>query len=384
MRLFQNKYTQVIACTFLMIILLSACSREEPRPAPDDDLASCAPQPYAAPAWLAVALIEPGENPLWFELGPDGPQHIRSPQEAGLAPFTPWPHARFVAGIIPWEGFLVMAVNLDGFLVLGPAEDGPAESARAMLRRAADSEFWAPYTVGSFFLWRDQPAALLYRNDFFAALYAHPPRPQVFVLDKSSPAPLGADVPALRQFPPGDNWEAEILRRGPNGYWYYRMREKGTGRNRTAYFRTSDLEGEGVRVSHGAWRDSDLPEGPENIPPLLSALIGDAAMPGGPAFTLRTLSSDFEGMRFFRSAAGENLPRLYAFYREGLALAVLPDGRGLYSRGGDARPFSLPALPQGFAYTGIALLGDIVLATWEEQQGAGIGAAGFMLRNAFL
>ena len=367
-----------------LALFLAACSVEEPRPVPPEPVPYVPPPSHTytepAAAWPALALIETGENPLWFELGPQGPALINSPGTASLLPYTPWPHARFVTGIMIWEDSLVMAVNLDGFLVLGPY---PANNARTVLHRAADST-WAPYTVGSFFIWRNQPAALLYRNTFFADLYPVPPRHQVFVLDKTSPVPLGADVPALRSFPPGDAWETEILRRGPSGYWYYRMREKGLSQNRTAYFRTRDLEGEGVRVSHGAWRNSDFPEGPENIPPLLSALIGDEAMPGGPAFTLRTLSSGFEGMRFFRSAAGENLPRLYAFYREGLALAVLPDGRGLYSRGGDARPFSLPALPPGFVYTGIALLGDRVLATWEEQQGAGIGAAGFLLRNAFL
>jgi len=367
-------------CALLAFILLTACTGREAPPAEDIPLVYDVPH---HPAWPALALIETGGNPLWFELGPLGPAHILSPQTASLKPYTPWPHARFVAGIMPWEGLLVLAVNLDGFLVLGPAEEGPA---RTILHRVADSQ-WAPYTVGSFFTWRDHPAALLYRNAFFGELYPHPPQPQVFVLDKNSPAPLPAEVPALHPFPPGEAWEAEALRRGPSGYWYYRMRDRSGAQNRTAYFRARNLEGEAGQISQGAWRNSDLPEGPENIPPLLSLILDDAAMlaPGetAPAFALRTISPGFEGSRFFRSAPGESMTRLYAFYRENLALLILPDGRGLYSRGNAVLPFSLPPLPEGFVYTGVAILGDIVLASWEEQQGAGIGAAGFMLRDAF-
>jgi hypothetical protein len=55
------------------------------------------------------------------------------------------------------------------------------------------------------------------------------------------------------------------------------------------------------------------------------------------------------------------------------------------SRSGDDEPgtgpFSLPALPEGFAYTGVAALGGVVAASWEEQQEAGIGAAGFMVMS---
>ena len=39
----------------------------------------------------------------------------------------------------------------------------------------------------------------------------------------------------------------------------------------------------------------------------------------------------------------------------------------------------LPPLPEAFVYTGAAVLGDVLVAAWEEQQEAGIGAAGFMV-----
>jgi hypothetical protein len=39
----------------------------------------------------------------------------------------------------------------------------------------------------------------------------------------------------------------------------------------------------------------------------------------------------------------------------------------------------LPSLPENFAYTHIARLGDLIIASWEEQQDYNIGAAGFMV-----
>jgi len=40
---------------------------------------------------------------------------------------------------------------------------------------------------------------------------------------------------------------------------------------------------------------------------------------------------------------------------------------------------SLPPLPKGFVYTGIAKIKDSLFVTWEEKAGYSIGAAGFML-----
>jgi len=39
---------------------------------------------------------------------------------------------------------------------------------------------------------------------------------------------------------------------------------------------------------------------------------------------------------------------------------------------------SLPQLPEGFAYTGIGMIGNSIVASWEEQEDFSIGAAGFI------
>jgi len=45
----------------------------------------------------------------------------------------------------------------------------------------------------------------------------------------------------------------------------------------------------------------------------------------------------------------------------------------------DFSHYSLPALPDGFFYTGIEQVGDSLFASWEEQEDFSIGAAGFMV-----
>jgi hypothetical protein len=298
----KNKFSFVFCGTLLVLLLAAGCTGKENKAGAEN---AAAVQQPDGPAWPVVALLKTGPNPLWFELAPDGPGLIESPAEAALSPFTPWPHALHITGIEAWGGFLVMPVNRDGFLVLGPALD----SADVMLYRAASGGLWEPYTTESFFFWEEKPAILLYRNDFFMEPTAPPLSCQVYVLDESSAVPLAASVPALQSFPSDGPWEAELVQRGSDGFWYYRMREKGKTQNGTAYFRTADLAEAGERVSVGEWR------------------------------------------KYFRP--GDNEP--------------------------DAGLFSLPALPEGFAYTGFAALGAVVAASWEEQQEAGIGAAGFMV-----
>jgi hypothetical protein len=264
-----------------------------------------------------------------------------------------------------------MAVNRDGFLVLA------AETTDIYLYRAADSS-WDIYTTESFFIWENKPAVLLYRNDFFSELPAQALASQVYVLEETISFPVSASVPALEKLPPP--WEAEIVRMGPDGFWYFRMKEKGKARNETAYFRAPNLAGEGEKVSVGAWRNSDNPEILSSPSPLAAILER--------AGRVRTVSPDFEGARVFAATAvdGENTAVMSGYCRETpapLALAVFPGGQGFYSSGPEraVRQFSLPALPEGFAYTNIALLGNVIAASWEEQQGAGIGAAGFMVMS---
>jgi hypothetical protein len=279
-----------------------------------------------------------------------------------------------------WDGFLVMAVNGDGFLVLGPAEN-----ADLALYRAGHS-FWRPYTAESLFLLDDRPAVLLYRNDFFSGPPVPPVFPQVYVLDKSSPAPLGVSVPAFENISEGGLWETEIARLATDGFWYYRVKEKEGEQNETAYFRTASLSEVGQEVSIDEWRNSGDPEWPRNVSLHLTHILDRAPeLVPGRISAVRVLSPEFDGPRLFSSArAGESLVILHSYSRqtpEPMALVILGDGRGFICEGKEpeVKPFALPALPGGFVYTGIALVENAIVASWEEQLEAGIGAAGFMV-----
>jgi len=346
---------------------------------------------YANFPWPALARLKTGGNPIWFEFGQEGLSLIESASAASLIPYAPWPHAKYVTAMAIWNGFLVMAVNRDGFLILGPVwKSSQSETTELILYRSAAGNFWDKYTTESFFIWEGKPAVLLYRNDFFGELTAQTPNPRVFTLDLLSAIPVGANVPALEIFPPDGSWETEVLHRGPDSLWYYRMKEKGQARTATAYFRTADLNVEGKRISFGEWMNSYRGETSGNIPGNL-ALALERASEFSPGTTglLKTVSPDFEGQRIFSlasSPAGENFAVLSGYCQmspESLALVILPDGRGFLSYGEDSEPrsFSLSALGEGFVYTGVAVIGNVIVASWEEQQEAGVGAAGFMVVN---
>jgi len=369
----QSLILRFLFLVFLPLAVLTVCTGERSGEASDG-------AGRGSVAWPAVALLETGKNPIWFELAPDGPVHIGSAAAAALSPYTPWPHARYITGMLLWDGFLVMAVNGDGFLVLGPAEN-----ADLALYRAGHS-LWRSYTAESLFLLDDRPAVLLYRNDFFSGPVIPPVFPQTYVLDKSSPVPAGVSVPAFESLSEGGLWEAEIARLASDGFWYYRVKEKSGSQNETAYFRTASLSEAGQEISIDEWRNSGDPEWPRNISLHLTHILDRAPeLVPGRISAVRVLSPEFDRPRLFSSArAGESLVILHSYSRETpepLALVILGDGRGFVCEGKEpeVKPFALPALPGDFVYTGIALVENAIVASWEEQQEAGIGAAGFMV-----
>jgi hypothetical protein len=386
---------------------------------------------------MALAVLQAGEYPLWFECTEAGPRQISFPDESGLSPFIPWPLARHIRFILPRGEELVMGVNRDGFLRFAPWEDtgaAPANSRGAernnaekggasargrgvALYRSADPAYWGQYTLAAVFPFAGKAAALLYRDDFFTETVAPLPAPRFFALDPGSPEPRALEIPAFGDFPATEGWDLDALRAGPGGYWYYRGIRKNAGQPEIVYYRTRDFDRKGEAVSVSGFQNAALPEPLSAAPALLrTALEAAFALdPGAAAATV--VSPAFPGPRHFsgglkgtagsaeregaEGAGPESAGDLAVtgFYREpgaggpGIALAVLPGGGGIFCAGGGGtagetvpgeaaapRPqrLSLPALPAGFAYTAAALCGDTLIAAWEEQEGFSIGAAGFM------
>ena len=322
-------------CFFLLPFFLSCGKKEAPLPDPKEGEAA-GPPPVSPPDSL-IAVLRPGENPLWFEIsgGPEAEKTagtvagegaaagggtvlagrfrlIDSPAGAELAPFTPWPLALHGAAMLVHGEIVYLALNRDSLLAFFPMEGGDLG-----LCRFAATDYWESYTVGNLFLYDDKPALFFYRDDTFTEPAASLPMPPVLALCPGSPAGERAagiygklealEIPALADIPFAEGWEADILRPGGDGLWYYRGVRRINGGRETRYFRSADLSQGGEEISPGIYRNSQKEES------------------AGPPMS------------------------------------------------------GLPSLPENFAYTHIVRLGDLIIASWEEQQDYNIGAAGFMV-----
>ncbi|MDR1238856.1 MAG: hypothetical protein LBK27_01960 [Treponema sp.] len=365
---------------------------------------------------VPLALIEAGENPLWFELAEDGPRQIAFPDEAGLSPFAPWPLARHIRAIYPWGALLIFGVNRDGLLIFAPPNaEEPAPDRGIALYRFADAAYWGQYTLAALFPFGESMAALLYRDDFFAGPELPLPSPRIFSIwpdEPESPELRPMNLPAFDSFPAEEGWNLDTLRFGHDGRWYYRAVRKDAAAPEIVHYRTDRLTNRGEAVSPGDFQNSALPEPANTAPAPLRAVL-EAAFAQSPGDGLATvIFPDRRSPRYFSAGgfpggkpsggatvsdsesgggtAEAGSREIAGFYREptverpGAALAIFPNGRGFFSvaPAGSAaapRPLTLPALPPGFAYTSAALCGDTLIAAWEEQKDYSIGAAGFMI-----
>jgi hypothetical protein len=344
-----------------------------------------------------LAILKAGANPLWFELAEGGPRLINSPGEAVLGSFIPWPLARHIRGMLPVEGGLVMAVNRDGFL---EAAARGAEGPEAALYRSADPGIWGTYSTVSLFLYEGTPAVLLCRDDFFSDSPAPLPSPRVYLAERGL-RPRGLDLPFFADLRAEEGWDVEALRYGADRLWYCRAMKKNSAEPAIVFLRGADLARRGEAATVSAFRGAARPETPEAAPPLLRRVLEEVFSYG--EGTAVIISGDFPGPRYFARPSGNRAAEdglaLNGYYCGGLhgfALALLPDGRGCYAAetpagtGGAGKPegaetvsFSLPSLPERYVYTGIGLCGEALFASWEEQEGHGIGAAGFMVMTLF-
>jgi hypothetical protein len=282
----------------------------------------------------------------------------------------------------------MMAVNRDGFLSFCPWDRGQGIA----LYRFSGGDF-RRYTIGAFVLFDNNPAALLYRDDRFWDSAEPLPSPRWLTFDRSSPALQAAAVPAPDAFSPADGWDIDALRQGADGNWYFRaVRKNGAQpdiRPDIRMLRSVDLVQEGEKVSLGAFQSAALPlpvsAAPEPLGSMLAAVFADGDYTAGNYAAAAVVSPEFTSARLF--AADRESAGMAGFY-SGAAhqdwaapflLMTTPQGNCIYIEKNVIRRFSLPPLPHGFVYTWIGMTGDTIIASWEEQEGYSIGAAGFMV-----
>ena len=375
-----------------MILGLSACarsSRVDPI-AQEEEL-----QPVdQKPAWPVIARLKAGANPIWFEFtdsrssGYGNPGQISSPAEASLAEFTPWPFARNSAGMLAFGNNIVLGINRFGFLVFGPDTD----KSTAVMYSVPDST-WDDYSIASVFMFEQNPAVLLYRDDFFDIPKEEPPQYPVMILDEKYPAPAGI-ITGFLKFIFDNDLEANLLRKGVDNTWYVRCRKTNEYPSEAEFFRTVDLIALPEKISQAAFRNSSEPLTALRDFKLIEKMaVAAQEFSGSHVPVLRIISPDFAGARDFasRTVAGNDFSLFFGYNRINtednpetaqLAFAVLPDGKGIACSQNGITKFSLPVLPGDFVYTGAGLAGDVLIATWEEQDEFSVGAAGFMVMDS--
>jgi len=327
-----------------------------------------------------MAILQPGEYPLWFQLTDEGPVLLESIEYARFsAPFIPWPLAPHFRFALAKEDEILMAINRGGFLKLATWR---GEAAGLGMYYFSGGAFWRQYTVGAFFFYDDKPAALLYLDDRFLDAGSPLPHPRTWTFRMESSVPHPLIIPALELFPADDGWDADSLHLGADGYWYYRV-SKRTGQNPSVLMlRTADLAQHGEEISPGVFQNSALGEPLSAAPPPLMNLLSAAFASTGSDSAL-VISADFSQPRYFSENSGAGTALLVYYRADGektFALAILPTGSGFYiTAGSGPEPFSLPPLPGGYVYTWIGMIEDSLFASWEEQEEYNIGAAGFMV-----
>jgi len=371
----------------LLSCLLFSCTRGKetagvspPLVSPEPPLSAVSAVPPPPPPPPPLAVLQPGKYPLWFQFTDDGPVLIEAIEDACFSSaLIPWPLARHVRFILARDDEIMMAVNRDGFILLSSWNDGIG------LYRLQGGEYWQSYTTGAFFLLGEDrvPLALLYRDDRFIDSDQPIPQYRLWTFDLRAASPYTMAMSALDAFPPEKDWNIDTLRRGPDANWYYRATKKTEARPEIRMLRTGDFTMPGELVSLGAFQNSAKPEPVSAAPGALGKMLGIVFSESGYS-AAAVVSPEFQNTRFF--AADPDSGAIAGFYSGNFFLAITPTGEAFYietgtasGRATSARRFSLPALPEGFVYTGIAMVAGTVFASWEEQEDYSIGAAGFMV-----
>ncbi|MCL2192871.1 MAG: hypothetical protein FWB78_05710 [Treponema sp.] len=374
----------------LVSLLLPSCERDttivtERVMTADDTSTVVMPAPIL-PTVPPLAVLQAGEFPLWFQFTDEGPSHIERIEDALYsAALIPWPHAAHVRFTLAQDGDLLMAVNRNGFVRLSPWHGTAAGPGGVGLYHVSGGELWRLYTVGAFVQPNpnENPVVLLYRDEWFVTQDIPPPAHPLWSFDKYSTVPLAVSKPSLNAFASEEGWDLDVLRMGGSGYWYFRASRRNVANQEILMLRTDSLEREGQRVSLGDFHNAARPEPLSVAPPALREMLTNV-FARGDSGSANVVSPEFQSNRRF--ASGSEGPPVHAFFSRGrvpgeaFLLATDSEGNALYITADFRiiRSFALPALPEGFVYTGIGMVGNTVFASWEEQIGFSIGAAGFM------
>jgi hypothetical protein len=357
----------------LLSCLLFSCTR-------DKDAAGVQ-QGESRPKPLAV--LQAGKYPLWFQFTDNGPVLIDTIEDACFSTaFIPWPLARHISFIIARDDELMMTVNRGGFMCLSPWKDGKAENDGIGLYYISGGEYWQRYTTSAFFLLGEdrKPLAFLYRDNRFVDSDQSDDSPAHFwTFDLQTALPDKTPMTFLNAFPPEEHWIMESFRHGPDGFVYFRVYRETETKPEIRMYKADSFSSPGEQVSLGAFQNSAKPEPVSAAPEVLGKMLGLVFRESGYQGAANVVSPEFQYARSF--AADTESDAITGFFSGTFFLGITPNGEAFYIETGEpsVRRFSLPALPEGFVYTGVGMIAGAVFASWEEEEGYSIGTAGFMV-----
>jgi hypothetical protein len=355
-------------------------------------LRAAAPFGGAAPA----AAVELNGSMAWFEFGADGPRAVADVLSSSLVSFEPWPLARRSTGMAVADGRIYIAVNRHGFLAVSPP---PIDGASVAVHALFDAARFGPYSLSAPFSYRGLPSATLYRDRFFQEAAPAAPDPRAFSVVLDAPVPVPIEPAAFAFFPLAESWDIDACERGVDGSLVLRAART----DQVAYAAADNLNSAAAPIDAAAFRSALLPRLSGTAEsPLRGALIAAAAACQDRVGIASAITDDGHGaVSFFLSPradadpetalAAANRPpvRAWAYSDRSRAFVLFPDGLCAASgavtdavSGAADRLTRFPALPEGFAYTGIAAAGSVVVVTWEEQKEWSVGAAGFAVVDA--
>jgi hypothetical protein len=347
------------------------------------------PQGESRPKPLAV--LQAGKYPLWFQFTDDGPVLIDTIEDACFsAAFIPWPLARHISFILARDDEIMMTVNRGGFMCLTPWQGGKQENSGIGLYYISGGDYWQRYTTNAFFMIGEErkPLAFLYRDNRFIDSDQSDDSPLYFwTFDLQTALPYKTPLTLLDAFPLEERWVMESFRYGPDGFVYFRVYRQ-TEKPEIRMYKADSFSSPAEQISLGAFQNSAKPEPVSAAPEILGEMLGLVFSESGYKGAANVVSPEFQYARSFASDTDSSA--ITGFYSGNFFLAITPNGEAFYIETGTAleraasgramsvRRFSLPGLPEGFVYTGVSMIADAVFASWEEQEGYSIGAAGFM------
>jgi len=224
----------------LVIFILSSCTRNKP---PVEENSNTIMWYGAYP----MAILQPGKNPLWFQLTEDGPVHIEAIEDAVFSTeLIPWTLASHIRFLHETDNGVVMVVNRDGFLKLAPVSENTNDIA---IYRFSGGEYWKPYTAGGFIYYGGNPTALLYLDDRFLSSNAPLPKQRTWSINMNSNVPFPVEIPFLALFPSEEGWDIDTLRLASDGLIYFRAAKRSESSSIVRMFRTADFEHAGKEIS---------------------------------------------------------------------------------------------------------------------------------------